>query len=92
VQRASDWLGRLQRLDIDRTQLTPAFSQYLTDQVVIDADLKSEGPLESIVPVESFERSGDTVYVFDVRFRRGAMRCEFALTPDGKIDQLLLQP
>jgi D-alanyl-D-alanine carboxypeptidase len=92
VQRASDWLGRLQRLDIDRTQLTPAFSQYLTDQVVIDADLKSEGPLESIVPVESFERSGDTVYVFDVRFRRGAMRCEFSLTPDGKIDQLLLQP
>ncbi len=44
------------------------------------------------MPVENFERSGDTVYVFDVRFRRGAMRYQFALTPAGKIDALLLQP
>lgn len=93
VRRASEWLDRLARLDIDRTQLTPAFSQYLSDRVVIQADLRSEGPLESIVPVENFQRSGDTVYVFDIRFRRGgSMRYQFALTPDGKIDQLVLEP
>jgi hypothetical protein len=46
------------------------------------------GPVLSLVPIESFERSGDTVYVFDVRFRRGALRYQFALSPDGKIDGL----
>lgn len=92
VRRASEWLDRLQRLDIDRTQLTPAFSQYLTDRVVIQADLRSEGPLVSIVPVENFQRDGDTVYVFDVRFRHGSMRYQFALNADGKIDALVLQP
>ena len=92
VQRAGDWLGRLQRNDIDRTQLTPQFSQYLSDQVVIRADLKGLGPVLSLVPIESFQRSGDTVYVFEVKFRRGTMRYQFALAPDGKIDGLLLQP
>jgi hypothetical protein len=92
MQRAAEWLGRLARLDIDRTQLTPQFSQYLTDQVVIRADLKGLGPVQSLVPIESFQRSGDTVYVFDVKFLHGALRYEFALTPDGKIDGLLFKP
>jgi hypothetical protein len=92
VQRASEWLGRLAKVDIDRTQLTSQFSQYLSDQVVIRADLKGLGPVQSMVPIESFQRSGDTVYVFDVKFARGALRYQFALTPDGKIDGLLLQP
>lgn len=92
VQRASEWLGRMARVDIDRTQLTPAFSKRLTDRVILQTDLRSAGALESIVPVENFERDGDTVYVFDVRFKNGAMRYQFALTPDGKIDDLLLQP
>jgi D-alanyl-D-alanine carboxypeptidase len=92
TQRATEWLGRLQRLDIDRTQLTPAFSQYLTDQVVIRADLKGLGPVLSMVPIESFQRSGDTVYIFDVKFAHGALRYQFALAQDGKVDSLLLQP
>lgn len=92
VQRAGEWLGRLQRNDIDRTQLTPQFSQYLSDQVVIRADLKGLGPVLLLVPIESFQRSGDTVYVFEVKFRHGTMRYQFALAPDGKIDGLLLQP
>lgn len=92
MARAREWLGRLERDDIDRTQLTPQFSQYLTDQVVIRAGLRGLGPAVSMLPIESFRRSGDTVYVFDVTFRRSAMRYQFALTPDGKIDGLLLQP
>ncbi len=32
--RATEWLGRLARVDVDRTQLTAPFSQYLSDQVV----------------------------------------------------------
>ncbi|HEV3155488.1 MAG TPA: serine hydrolase domain-containing protein [Candidatus Baltobacteraceae bacterium] len=88
MTRAAEWLGRLARIDIDRTQLTPAFSQYLTDQLVEQTNLRAMGPVLSLVPIESFERSGDTVYVFDVRFRRGALRYQFALSPDGKIDGL----
>jgi CubicO group peptidase (beta-lactamase class C family) len=89
--RASEWLGRLARVDIDRTQLTTGFSQYLTDQVVHRADLHALGPVLSLVPVESYQQSTDTVYVFDVRFRHGAYRYQFALAPDGKIDGLFLQ-
>lgn len=92
MTRAGEWLGRLARVDIDRTQLTPSFSQYLTDQVVHRADFKSFGPALSLVPVESDRRGDDTVYVFDVKFRRGAYRFDFTLTPDGKIDGLFLQP
>lgn len=89
--RAAEWLGRLAHVDIDRTQLTPAFSQYLSDQVVHRADFASYGPVLSLVPVESYQRSGDTVYVFDAKFRRGVYRYQFTLTPDGKVDGLFLE-
>lgn len=89
--RAGEWLGRLSRVDIDRTQLTPAFSQYLSDQVVHRADFASYGPVLSLVPVESYQRSGDTVYVFDAKFRRGVYRYQFTLAPDGKVDGLFLE-
>lgn len=91
LTRAAEWLTRLARLDIDRTQLTPAFSEYLTDQLVQQTNLKAMGQVLSLVPVESFQRSGDTVYVFDVRFRRGALRYQLALSADGKIDGIQLQ-
>lgn len=90
--RAGEWLGRLARVDVDRTQLTTSFSQYLSDQVVHRADVASLGAVLSVVPVESYQRSDDTVYVFDVKFARGAYRFDFTLTPDGKIDGLFLQP
>jgi CubicO group peptidase (beta-lactamase class C family) len=90
--RATEWLGRLARVDIDRTQLTASFSQFLSDQVVHRADFAELGPVLSLVPVESYASSGDTVYVFDVKFRRGVYRFDFTLAPDGKIDGLFLQP
>ena len=92
VTRASEWLGRLARVDIDRTQLTPAFSQYLTDQLVHRSDFAAYGPVISLVPVESYQRSTDTVYVFDVKFRHGNYRFDFTLAPDGKVDGLFLKP
>jgi CubicO group peptidase (beta-lactamase class C family) len=92
TQRAAEWLGRLQRVDIDRTQLTPSFSQYLSDQLVHQADFAEYGPVLSVVPVESYQQSGDTVYVFDVRFRRGSYRFHFTLAPDAKVDGLFFEP
>jgi CubicO group peptidase (beta-lactamase class C family) len=92
TQRATEWLGRLARDQIDRTQLTTQFSQTLSDQLVIRTNLKDLGPVLSMVPIESFQRSGDTVYIFEVKFRNGTFRYQFALAPDGKIDGLLLMP
>jgi|SRR5579884_168785 len=92
MDRAAEWLGRLARVDIDRTQLTTSFSQYLSDQVVHRADFAAFGPLVSLVPAESYQRAADTVYVFDVKFRKGAYRFDFTLAPDGKIDGLFLEP
>src|SRR5579872_1153857 len=92
TQRAAEWLDRLQRVDIDRTQLTSDFSQYLSDQLVHQADFASYGPVLSLVPVESYQDSDDTVYVFDVKFRRAGFRFHFKLAPDAKVDGLFLEP
>jgi CubicO group peptidase (beta-lactamase class C family) len=92
TQRAAEWLGRLQRVDIDRTQLTSSFSQYLSVQLVQQADFAAYGPVLSLVPLESYQSSDDTVYVFDVKFRRGTYRFHFKLTPDAKVDGLFLEP
>jgi CubicO group peptidase (beta-lactamase class C family) len=92
TERATEWLGRLAQNQIDRTQLSPSFSQYLTDRVIERADLKQLGPALSLVPIESFQRSGDTVYIFDAKFRRVTYRYQFILAADGKIDGLYLQP
>lgn len=91
MTRAAEWLGRLARNDIDRTQLTSAFSQYLTNQLVHQADFAEFGPVLSLIPIESYQESGDTVYVFDAKFRKGVYRYDFTLSPDGKIDGLFLQ-
>lgn len=92
MNRAKEWLARIAAVDIDRTQLTPAFSKYLNLEIVEKTDLKAYGPVVSMLPIESYERKADTVYVFDVRFRHGTERYEFTLTPDGKIDGITFSP
>ena len=92
VMRATEWLGRLARDEIDRTQLTPAFSEYLTDDVVEHANLASMGSLRSIYPTESYQQSGNTVYLFEAKFQRGSLRYQLTLAPDGKIAGILLLP
>lgn len=90
--RAVEWLRRLARNDIDRTQLTTAFSRYLTDRLVHRSDFAAYGPVLAVVPAQSYQRAADTVYVFDVKFRRGVYRFDFTLAPDGKVDGLFLEP
>lgn len=92
MERAKEWLARIAAVNIDRTQLTPRFSKYLNLAIVEKTHLRSDGPLLSLVPVERFERSGDTVYVFDARYRGVTERYDFALTPDGKIDDISFDP
>lgn len=91
VERAKEWLSRLATGRIERSELTPAFSAYLTDDVVARNNFAALGPLQSIVPISSAtERSGDTIYEFLVRYRRSQYHYEFELTPQGKIDGISL--
>ncbi|MDQ2991333.1 MAG: beta-lactamase family protein [Candidatus Eremiobacteraeota bacterium] len=93
VSRAKEWLGRLADKNVDRTQLTPQFSAFLTDELVSHANIKSYGKLLAIVPISS--KSGDdgsTVYEFLVRFKNGQYHYHFGVTNQSKIDELLLSP
>lgn len=93
IARAREWLERLATLRIDRTQLTPTFSSYLTDSYVHDARFASLGTVESIVPISSTNlRNGDTSYEFLAHFSQGTLHYRFTLAPDGKIDYLDLTP
>jgi CubicO group peptidase (beta-lactamase class C family) len=91
VARAREWLGRLATRQLDRTQLTPYFSDYLTDAIVAKANVAALGPVQAIVPISSTtESNGDTLYEFLVRFPRVQYHYKFAVTSDGKIDELAL--
>jgi D-alanyl-D-alanine carboxypeptidase len=91
VARAEEWLQRLADKHIDRTQLTPAFSTYLTDDLVSRSDFAALGKLQTIVPISSTtEDNGDTLYEFLVRYPHARYHYKFALARDGKIDELVL--
>jgi D-alanyl-D-alanine carboxypeptidase len=93
VTRATEWLGRIANKNIDRTQLTPAFSSYLTDDLVAKADFAALGKPLDIIPISSSSQDdGGTLYEFLVRFQNGHYHYRFGLMPDGKIDEILLTP
>lgn len=93
VARAKEWLTRVADRNVDRTQLTPAFSAYLTDALVAHANFHAFGKLLSIVPTASVaEQNGDVLYEFYVRFQHGHYHYRFGLTPQGKIYELFLTP
>jgi hypothetical protein len=91
VARAKEWLGRLADKDLDRTQLTPQFSTFLTDALVSQANFKSFGKMASLIPISSHAgENGDTVYEFLVNYPKGQYHYRFGLTGQGKIDELFL--
>jgi hypothetical protein len=93
VSRATEWLGRIADKNIDRTQLTPAFSTYLTDDLVTHANFAALGKPLDVIPIASVSQSdGRTLYEFLVRFQSGSYHYRFGLTSDGKIDEILLVP
>ena len=91
ITRAKEWLARLASGRIDRAELTPAFSAYLTDDLVAHENLAGLGRLKDIVPVSSTtESNGDTLYDFLVRYPRVQYHYHFEVAPDGKIDGITL--
>jgi len=91
VAKAKEWLGRLASRNIDREELTPSFSAYLTDDLVARENFAALGQLQYIVPLSSTtESNGDTLYEFLVRYPRAQYHYRFQLAPDGKIDGITL--
>lgn len=91
VTRAKDWLERLASRHLDRSELTPTFSAYLSDDLVAREDFAALGPVQSIVPISStVEPNGDTLYEFLVRYPSAQFHFDFELTADGKIAGLSL--
>jgi hypothetical protein len=93
VSRAKEWLDRIADKRVDRTELSPGFSAYLTDDLVSSSNFAAFGKLETIVPISSTtEPNGDTLYEFVVQYPHESFHYKFAVTRDGKIDELLLGP
>ncbi len=91
ITKAKDWLERLATHHIDRAALTPAFSAYLTDDLVARENFAALGTLQVIVPISSTtESNGDTLYEFLVRYPRAQYHYDFELAPDGKVDGITL--
>jgi CubicO group peptidase (beta-lactamase class C family) len=88
VSRAKEWLARLAEREIDRTQLTPGFSGYLTDALVAHENFAALGKLQSIVPIaSSTDSAGATTYEFLVRYPHDVQyHYKFGITKDNKID------
>ncbi len=92
VLRARMLLEALQRNRIDRTQLTDAFSRYLTGDVIRGAHLAALGRLDSLVPISSRAEGGNTTYEFLALFSRGERHYRITLAPDGKIASISFSP
>jgi D-alanyl-D-alanine carboxypeptidase len=93
VARAKEWLERIADKRIDRTELTPAFSAYLTDDLVVSSNFAAFGKLQTIVPISSTtEANGDTLYEFVVQYPHDQFHYKFEVSKDGKVDELLLGP
>lgn len=91
VARSKEWLARLAEKNIDRTQLTPAFSAYLSDDFVARADFAALGKPLAFVPISSTSaKDGGTVYEFLVQFPHDEFHYRFGVTKDGKIDEIWL--
>jgi D-alanyl-D-alanine carboxypeptidase len=91
VARAKEWLTRIADKNIDRTQLTPAFSRYLTDDLIAHANFAALGRPLNFVPISSRStEDGGTVYEFLVRFAHEQYHYRFGVAKDGKIDEILL--
>src|SRR5580700_691630 len=85
VTRAKEWLGRLASREVDRSELTPAFSSYLTDALVAHENFASLGQLQTIVPLSSRALSGgDILYEFLVGYPHASYHYKFQVAPDGK--------
>jgi hypothetical protein len=91
MQKASEWLGRIADKRIDRTQLTPEFSTFLTDQLVAQSNFAALGKPQAMIPIASMPGDANTtIYEFLVRYPHEEWYYKLGLTKDLKVSALLL--
>jgi D-alanyl-D-alanine carboxypeptidase len=88
--RVSEWLGRIERGDIDRTQLADALSAAITPDVVrsTGVQLKALGALKSIEETAVDEDASGRSYGFDLAFAKRTIHWIMGIDATGKISAL----
>jgi D-alanyl-D-alanine carboxypeptidase len=91
--RVKEWLGRIVRGDVDRSQLTDQMSAVLTADVVKSAggQLKNFGSMKSVTLLGADQDASGRSYSFRVTFLKGhAVRWVMGIDPNGKISALFV--
>ncbi|HET9341486.1 MAG TPA: serine hydrolase [Candidatus Eremiobacteraceae bacterium] len=90
VNRAREWIGRISRGDIDRTQLTDQMSAVMTDDIVrsAGAQLRALGVLKSIKETGVDEDASGRSYGFDATFAKRGIHLIMGIDASGKISAL----
>ena len=88
--RAKEWLSRIERGDVDRSQLTDQLSAALADSMVQSSgkQLRSFGKMQAIVPMSMDEDASGRNYTFDVRFAHQTIKWIMGIDRAGKISAL----
>jgi CubicO group peptidase (beta-lactamase class C family) len=78
---------------IDRTQLTPAASDYFSQEVLADyaTSLKELGPPTDFAPTGESMRGGLTIQSYRIRAGKVLMGLTVMTQPDGRIDQYIIE-
>jgi len=95
AERAREWLGRLQRGNIDRSQLTPDLSAALQSATVSGYAQQTGklGPPSKFTLLAKHAVEGTTTWVFRVTWPQGSMDYNFGVDDaTGKISALYLRP
>ena len=93
--RAREWLGRLQKADVDRSQLTGDLSAGLEDATVhaIAKQLAPLGTPQNFALRGKHDTNGVTTWVFRVSWPRKVLDYTFGLEDQsGRIAALYLRP
>ncbi|HEY7995164.1 MAG TPA: serine hydrolase [Candidatus Eremiobacteraceae bacterium] len=90
VNRAREWIGRISRGDIDRTQLTDQMSAVMTEDIVrsAGAQLRGLGKLKSIKGTGVDEDASGRSYGFDAAFAKRTIHLIMGIDASGKISAL----
>ena len=93
--RARDWLGRLQRADVDRSQLTGDLSAGLEDSTVhaLSKQLAPLGVPQNFALLQKHDTNGVTTWVFRVSWPSKVLDYTFGVDDQsGRIAALYLRP
>jgi hypothetical protein len=90
TKRALEWVERIQKGDIDRSQLTKDLNADFTPAIVENYKQKygSLGAVQSIYLNSKQVSDGLNIYIFSVNFAQGPLNYQFATDSTGKIAAL----